>query len=61
MEAEILYTIIFGSIASILAIAAMIQNFIQRRHKSESRHITDDYLLCFASVQFAHYSYLLSC
>lgn len=35
MQNEILYTVIFGSLAAILAIAAMIQNFIQRRAKGK--------------------------
>ena len=61
MEAEILYTVIFGSIASVLAIAAMIQNFLQRRHKSESHHIPEDQLPSLATVSVTHGSYILSC
>lgn len=40
MKNEIVYTIIFGCIASMLAVAAMIQNFIQRRHKGEDTQLS---------------------
>lgn len=40
MKNEFLYTILFGCIASILAVAAMIQNFIHRQHKGEAIEYT---------------------